>query len=115
MAFCETVPPLPASHLRDGVEDVPVEVGVVHDGGVSTFFARAPFWAEAVAKALAVAPLASALVERMRVKPQESHERVQLAHLGDSHEGLAGEGRGGKGTRDAGRRGGRTLDTSIVA
>lgn len=54
----------------------------MHYRSVSALFARAPFRAEAVAKALAVAPLASALVEGMRVKPQEPHERVQLANLG---------------------------------
>lgn len=52
---------------RDGVEDVPVEVGVVHDGSVAALFARAPLRPEAVVETLAVAPLAAALVVRVRV------------------------------------------------
>lgn len=61
---------------RDGVENVPVEVGVVHDGGVTAILARTPLRPEAVVQAHAVASLAAALIERVRIKPQEPHERV---------------------------------------
>lgn len=66
---------------RDGVQDVPVEVGVVHDGCVSALFAGTPLRPKAVAKALAVATLAAALVVRVRVQSEESHQRVELTHL----------------------------------
>lgn len=82
MAFRRATALLVLAHSRDGVEDVSVKVGVVHDRGMSALFACAPLRAEAVAKALAVAPLAAALVVGMRVKPEEPHERVQLANLG---------------------------------
>lgn len=89
---------------------MPIEVRVVHDGGVSTLFARSPFWSEAVVKALAVAPLAPTLVEGMRVKPQEPHERVQLAHLGQRRRvgrEAAERGRGKRENRGKARRGRR--------
>lgn len=66
---------------RDGVEDVAVEVGIVHDGGMPALFASAPLRTEAVVEALAVAPLAAAHVVSVGVHPQEPHQRVQFAHL----------------------------------
>lgn len=60
---------------------MPVEVGIVHDGGMSALFASAPLRTEAVVEALAVAILAAAHVVSVGVHPQEPHQRVQLAHL----------------------------------
>lgn len=60
---------------------MPVEVCVVHDWRVAALHARAPLRPEAIAKTLAVAVLAPALVEGMRIHPQEPHQRVQLPHL----------------------------------
>lgn len=58
---------------RDWVEDMPVEIGIVHDRGVPTLHTRTPFRAEAVTEALAVTTLAAALVECVRVYPQKPH------------------------------------------
>lgn len=87
-------------HSRDRVENVPVEVGVVHDRRMATLHARSPLGPEPVIKALAVAPLTAALVERMRVEPQEAHQGIQLAHLEEAFSGSPGTGNGVARTED---------------
>lgn len=69
------------AHSRDGVEDVTVEVGVVHHRRVAALHARTPLRPEAVVEALAAAPLAAAAVESVGVHPEEPHLGVQLADL----------------------------------
>lgn len=71
---------------RNWVEDVAVEVGEVHHGGVSAFLTSPPLRAKAVVKALAIAAGLAAVVVGMGIHPQEPHQGIQLTHLvlGDS-------------------------------